>query len=58
LGALQQRAGWGGVLSVLAIVSMLAALAALPLWFTTAQNRIRARNGTVQDFAKMPNKMS
>jgi len=53
LGALQQRAGWGGVLSVLAVVALLSALAALPLWSTTAQHRIRARNGTVQDFSKV-----
>jgi len=53
LGALQQHAGWGGVMSVLAVVALLAALAALPLWSTTAQHRIKARNGTVQDFSKM-----
>jgi len=53
LGALQQRAGWSGVLCVLAAVSLLSALSALPLWSTTAQNRIRARNGTVQDFTKV-----
>jgi len=50
LGALQQRAGWSGVLSVLSAVALLAAAAAFPLWATTAQNRIRARNGTVSDF--------
>jgi len=53
LGALQQHAGWSGVISVLALVALLAALAALPLWKTTAQNRIRARNGTVSDFKTM-----
>jgi len=53
LGALQQHAGWSGVISVLALVSVLAAAAALPLWKTTAQNRIRARNGTVSDFKTM-----
>jgi len=50
LGLLQQHVGWGGVVSVLAMVSLASSLAALPLWSTTAQNRIHARNGTVSDF--------
>ncbi|KAL1520181.1 hypothetical protein AB1Y20_023651 [Prymnesium parvum] len=56
LGALQQSAGWRGVISVLALVAVLSALSALPLWRTTAQNRIRARNGTVSDFKTMNKK--
>ena len=53
LGLLQQHAGWSGVVSVLALVALLSAFAALPLWSTTAANRITARNGTVQDFKAM-----
>ena len=53
LGMLQQRWGWEGVFSFLAVVSLGAAAAAAPLWTATAQVRIQARNGTVQDFKSM-----
>jgi len=58
LGMLQQRLGWGGVFAALAFVATLSASAAAPLWRTTAQIRIKGRNGTVQDFKAMPRKCS
>ena len=58
LGRLQQTFGWEGVFSFLALVALSAALAALPLWSTTAAVRIQARNGTVQDFKAMGRKDS
>lgn len=54
LGMLQQRLGWEGVYSCLAIVALLAAAAAAPLWTTTAAIKIKGRNGTVQDFKMLP----
>ena len=53
LGLLQQHLGWEGVYSCLAIVALLAAAAAAPLWNTRAAIKIKARNGTVQDFKAM-----
>jgi len=53
LGLLQQKLGWEGVYICLAIVSLTAAAAALPLWNTTAAIKIQGRNGTVQDFKAM-----
>ena len=53
LGMLQQAYGWEGVFGFLAVVSLSAAAAAAPLWTATAQVRIQARNGTVQDFKTM-----
>ena len=53
LGLLQQHYGWDGVFTALAAVALLAGGAAVPLWRTTAQNRIGARNGTVNDFKEM-----
>jgi len=53
LGLLQQTLGWEGVYTCLAVVSLLASAAALPLWMTTAAIRIKGRNGTVQDFKAM-----
>ena len=50
LGMLQQRLGWEGVYSCLALVALGAAAAAAPLWNTTASIKIKGRNGTVQDF--------
>lgn len=54
LGMLQQRAGWHGVFVLTTGISAASALAALPLWFTTAQGAtISARHGTVADFQQM-----
>lgn len=53
LGLLQQKLGWEGVYSCLALVALLAAAAAAPLWKTTAAIKIQGRNGTVQDFKAM-----
>jgi sugar phosphate permease len=58
MGLLQQTFGWGGVLTALAAVALIAAAAALPLWTTTAAIKISGRNGTVQDFGAMQRKMS
>ena len=58
LGMLQQAYGWNGVFGFLACVATFAAAAAAPLWATTAQVRIQARNGTVQDFKAMTRKDS
>ena len=53
LGLVQTRYGWDGVFSALAAFASLAGLAALPLWWATAQNRIAGRSGTVADFKSM-----
>lgn len=53
LGKLQQYGGWEGVFAALVVVAFASAAVALPLWSTTAQNRINARNGTVGDFKSM-----
>jgi len=53
LGVLQQKLGWEGVFYCLAIVALIAAAAAAPLWSTTAAIKIKGRNGTVQDFKAM-----
>ena len=59
LGALQQRAGWDGVLCVLAGMGILSGCCALPLWGVVAgENKIMARNGSVADFANMQNAAS
>jgi len=59
LGALQQRAGWDGVLCVLAGMGILSGCCALPLWGVVAgENKIMARNGSVADFANMQNSAS
>jgi len=58
LGRLQQTLGWHAVLCALALVSAVAAAAALPLWRATASIRIAGRNGTVQDFGAMQRKAS
>lgn len=59
LGALQQVAGWDGVLCVLAGMGILSACCALPLWGVTAgENKIMARNGSVADFANMQSPQS
>ena len=55
---LQQHLGWEGVYYCLALVALLAASAAAPLWHTTAAIKIQARNGTVQDFKAMQRKAS
>ena len=56
LGALQQHAGWDGVLGLLAGMGILSGCCALPLWgVTPGENRIMARNGSVADFNKLQN---
>ena len=58
LGMLQQKLGWEGVYSCLALVALLAAAAAAALWNTQAAIKIQGRNGTVQDFKAMQRKGS
>jgi len=56
LGRLQQSAGWNGVFLMLAAIAVVSAMAALPLWSTTAQQGpLRCRQGTVADFTEMNN---
>jgi len=55
LGLLQQRAGWEGVFGIIAAIALGAAIAATPLWSTTAlaQMQIKHRHGTVNDFNQL-----
>jgi len=58
LGRLQQVAGWHGVFLLLAGVAVLSALAAAPLWSTTAQAApLRCKQGTVADFEELTKSM-
>ncbi len=55
LGLVQQRAGWEGVFSLVAVIALVSAASAIPLWAATAHARpmIRARHGTVADFEEL-----
>ena len=55
LGLVQQRAGWEGVFCLVAVIALVSAASAVPLWAATAHARpmIRARHGTVADFEEL-----
>ena len=55
LGLVQQRAGWEGVFCLVAVIALVSAASAAPLWAATAHARpmIRARHGTVADFEEL-----